>query len=51
MKIERDGVKRNAKVYWWSNEIAEIRGKCNIWKRRLTRAKRRKSPGRVGRGT
>lgn len=47
MKRERDGAKRNTKVYWWNSELAEIRGKCNMWRRRLTRAKRRKSPGRA----
>lgn len=47
MKRERDVVKRNNKVYWWNSEIAEIRGKCNMWRRRLIRAKRRKSPGRA----
>lgn len=36
MKRERDEIKRNNKVYWWNSKIAEIRGKCNMWRRRLT---------------
>lgn len=28
-------------VYWWNEEIAEIRGRCDAWRRRLLRAKKR----------
>lgn len=33
-----------AAMYWWNSEIAEIRRRCITWRRRLVRAKRRKSP-------
>lgn len=42
MKRERGGKDVKGKVYWWSTEIAEIRGRCNMWRRRLIRAKDRK---------
>lgn len=34
-------------VYWWNNEIAEIRGRCSAWRRRLVRAKKRGDVVRV----
>lgn len=40
MKKEKGGNKK-IKVYWWSKEIADIRERCNMWRRRLVRAKGR----------
>lgn len=46
MKRERGGRGMKGKVYWWSTEIAEIRGRCNMWRRRLVRAKGRNNQER-----
>lgn len=41
--MRRAGKIKNRKaVYWWNDEIAEIRGRCGAWRRRLIRAKKRK---------
>lgn len=47
MKREKVGKNTKGKVYRWSTEIAEIRGRCNMWRRRLIRAKCRKDPEQV----
>lgn len=40
----RAGTSGRNKAYWWSAEIADLRGKCSMWRRRLVRAKRRGTP-------
>lgn len=40
--MRRAGKITNRKaVYWWNDGIAEIRGRCGAWRRRLIRAKKR----------
>lgn len=34
------------RIFWWNAEIAELRSRCGMWRRRLTRAKSR-HPERV----
>lgn len=41
------GNTRRKKVYWWNDEIAIVSSRCSLWRRRLTRAKSRKSLERV----
>lgn len=41
-----ENIVRN-KMYWWSAEIAELREKCGMWRRRLTRTKSRSNIDRV----
>lgn len=49
---DKGNEKGRNRVYWWSKDIAVIRGRCSMWRRRLIRAKGRKSPGvTVGGGT
>lgn len=47
MKRVKVGKNRRNKVFWWNTKIAEIRGRCNMWRRRLIRAKCRKDPEQV----
>lgn len=47
MRSEKGEKKTKGKVYWWSTKIVEIR--CNMWRRRLIRAKSRKDPEQVTR--
>lgn len=49
MRSEKGEKKTKGKIYWWSAEIVEIRGRCNMWRRRLIRAKSRKDPEQVTR--
>lgn len=43
MKRQRAGTARRKNVYWWNEQIAELRKKCSAWRRRLIRAKRRET--------
>lgn len=47
MKRENGGKYDKSKVYWWNVNIAEIRGRCSMRRRRLTIAKCRKDPEQV----
>jgi hypothetical protein len=41
--MPQTGVTRRAReVYWWSEEIARLRGRCSRARRRYTRARRRR---------
>lgn len=42
MKKGAGGNERKRKTYWWNAEIANNRKRCNMWRRRLVRAKARK---------
>lgn len=40
MKKENGGNEMKRKVYWWCKEIADVRGRCKMWRWKLIRAKR-----------
>lgn len=43
-KRQKVGRLEKSKVYWWNTEIADLRGKCSMWRRRMIRAKRKDTP-------